>query len=218
MIGRGTIACVIGVVCLFSAESASAQPRWGHERTPGAGACFYKDIDFEGQYFCVAPGERLESLPSGMGDKISSIRLLGGTQVTVFRDKNEHGRSAHFTRDVSDLRRDGWNDQISSLEVGRSYGGRDDHPTWGHERPPREGACFYEDKDFQGRSFCARRGATYASLASGFNDRITSIRLFGSNVRLFENENFGGKSTEIKSDVRNLKGHWNDKVSSIRVY
>lgn len=64
----------------------------------------------------------------------------------------------------------------------------------------------------------AQSVATYRSLPSGFNDKITSIRLFGSEVRLYENDNFGGKSTEIRSDVKNLEGHWNDRVSSIRVY
>src|SRR5262245_52587683 len=154
-----------------------------------------------------------------MGDEVSSIRIFGTSQVTVFKDKNGHGRSTHFGNDVSDLRRGGWNDQISSLAVEREYGGWDNRPpTWGHGRPPREGACFYEDRDFQGRSFCAVRGTTYRSLPSGFNDKITSIRLFGSEVRLYENDNFGGKSTEIRSDVKNLEGHWNDRVSSIRVY
>ena len=219
MIGRKTMTCAMGMLCLLTAAAASAQPRWGHERPPAAGACFYKDIDFRGEYFCVRPGERLQSLPSGMGDEVSSIRVFGASPVTVFKDKNGHGRSAHFVADVSDLRRGGWNDQISSLEVGHGSGGWDDRPpVWGNGRPPREGACFYEDKDFQGRSFCANRGVTYRSLPSGFNDKITSIRLFGSSVRLYENDNFGGKSTEIRSDVKNLKGHWNDKVSSIRVY
>jgi Peptidase inhibitor family I36/Beta/Gamma crystallin len=229
MINRKSIVCVIGLFCLFRAEAASAQPRWGRERLPQAGACFYEDINYGGRYFCVRPGERLGSLPPGMGDKISSLRLVGSAEVTVFRDSNMRGRSARFSSDVRDLRREGWNDQISSIDVGsgdRGFrGGRDDRgrgerlPIWGRtESMPREGACFYEDANFGGQYFCVARGATYTSLPQGFNDRISSVRVFRARVQIFQDRNFGGRSTEFRSDVPNLRGNWRDSVSSIRVF
>lgn len=218
-----TITCVVGVLCLFVAEAASAQPQWGRERMPQAGVCFYENSNYGGRYFCVRPGERLQSLPDGMGDKISSLRIVGTAEVTVFRDAGWRGRSARFIGDVRDLRREGWNDQISSVDVGRGAGGGggwrgDRSPVWGDQPVPREGACFYRDANFRGPHFCAPRGATYTSLPSGFNDSISSIRLFGSDVRIFQDRNFGGRSTEIRSDVPDLRGNWRDKVSSIRVF
>lgn len=244
MISRKTIVCVIGLFCFFGAEAASAQPRWGRERVPNQGACFYEDTNFRGDYFCVRQGDRLPSLPSGMGDKISSVRVFGSSEVTVFRDADMRGRSARFIDDVRNLKGEGWNDQISSLDVtsGRDYSGyggyggnrgrargrgdrnpggwgSDRTPEWGrNEQNPSEGACFYEDVNFRGQSFCAPRGATYTALPSGFNDRISSIRVFGSEVRIFQDRNFRGRSTEIRSDVPNLRGNWRDKVSSIRVF
>jgi hypothetical protein len=223
MISRKTIVIIIGLFCVFRAEVASAQPRWGRERMPQAGACFFEDKNFRGRYFCVRPGERLQSVPRGMGDKISSVRMLGAAEVTVFRDEDMRGRSARFIGDVRDLKREGWNDQISSVEVGRGAGGRgwrgDRPPVWGtSETMPREGACFYQDANFRGQYFCAPRGATYTALPSGFNDRISSIRVFRSEIRIFQDRNFGGRSTEIRSDVPNLRGNWQDKVSSIRVF
>ena len=241
MISRKTIACMIGLFSLFGAEAASAQPRWGRERVPNQGACFYQDANFRGNYFCVRQGDRLSSLPSGMGDKISSVRVFGASEVTVFRDGDMRGRSARFIDDVRNLKGEGWNDQISSLDVtsGRDYSGfggdggnrgrargrgrggwgGDRTPVWGRsEQNPSEGACFYEDVNFRGQSFCAPRGATYTALPSGFNDRISSIRVFGSEVRIFQDRNFRGRSTEIRSDVANLRGNWRDKVSSIRVF
>jgi hypothetical protein len=232
MINRKSIVCVIGLFCLFRAEAASAQPRWGRERLPQAGACFYEDINYGGRYFCVRPGERLPSLPPGMGDKISSLRLVGAADVVVFRDTGMRGRSARFSGDMRDLRREGWNDQISSLEVSprevrprvedRPRGGEgwrgDRPPVWGREAVPREGACFYRDADFRGPYFCVPRGSTYTSLPRGFNDSISSIRLFGSGVRIYQDVNFRGRSTEIRSDVRDLRGNWRDSVSSIRVF
>jgi peptidase inhibitor family I36 len=222
MMSRKTVIGVIALCCLCRAEAASAQPRWGRERVPSAGACFYEDTNFHGRYFCVRQGDRLRSLPSGMSDKISSVRVMG-SDVTVFRDSDMRGRSARFIGDVRNLKQEGWNDQISSVEVGRGGDrGRwrgDRSPVWGRDEPmPREGACFYQDSDFRGPYFCAPRGATYTSLPRGFNDRISSIRVFGADVRLFQNQKFGGRSTEIRSDVPNLRGHWSDNVSSIRVF
>jgi Beta/Gamma crystallin len=233
MMSRKTIVAIIGLFCFLLAQSASAQPRWGRARMPEAGACFFKDIDFRGDYFCVPRGEQLRSMPSGMGDKVSSIRLLGAGEVIVFKDSNMRGRSARFTRDVSDLRRGGWNDQISSIDVGGGGGGggypgdRGGHgggngggvPVWGrNEAMPRAGACFYEDANFHGQYFCVQRGSSYASLPRGFNDRISSVRVFGAKVEIFKDRDFRGRSSEFHGDAHNLKGNWKDDISSIRVF
>ena len=235
---RTTFALITGMCALLLAQSASAQPRWGRERMPQAGACFFEDANVRGDYFCVRDSDRLVSMPRGMGDRISSVRILGDSEVRVFRDTNLRGPSARFVNDVRDLRRQGWNDQISSIDVVRSRGrggwlpgrngrGDDDRgwndnngrPVWGrNQRIPREGACFYEHADFRGEYFCVARGATYDALPRGFNDRISSVRLFNAEVRLFQNEQFRGRSREVRSDVRDLRGTWRDTVSSIRVF
>jgi Peptidase inhibitor family I36 len=240
----------IGLVSLCSATAASAQPQWDNQRMPQNGACFFEDRNFGGRYFCVRPGDDLRSLPNGMSDRISSMRLLGGSDVTVFKDSDMRGKSARFTGDVNDLRRDGWNDQISSIVVAgygaygnngrgrgrnrgydngpydnRSYDTRGDNgwnpntaPVWGRTAVPREGACFYEDVNYRGRYFCVPRGGTYTSLPDGFNDRISSVRVFGSDVRVYQDRDFRGRSTEIRRDVGDLRGDWRDAVSSIRVF
>jgi peptidase inhibitor family I36 len=222
-----------------AAANASAQPRWGRERMPQNGACFFENRDFGGRYFCVRPGEDLRSLPNGMGDRISSMRLLGTSAVTVFRDSDLRGRSARFSRDVTDLRRDGWNDQISSLAVSPSgfggngrgrgrdrdydddlgYGGWNPRaPAWGRQTYPREGACFFEDANFRGDYFCVPRGGTYTALPRGFNDRISSVRVFGAGVRIYQDRDFHGRSTEIRRNASDLRGNWRDSISSIRVF
>ena len=240
MRSRLALISTIGVAGLFVCQSAWAQPRWGRERVPNQGACFYEDTNFRGNYFCVRQGDRLPSLPSGMADKISSLRIFGSAEVTVFRDANMRGRSGRFIDDVRNLKNEGWNDQISSIDVtlGRDYsgfggyGGRgrargrdrggwgsDRNPVWGRREPmPSEGACFYEDANFRGQYFCVPRGATFRALPRGFNDRISSIRIFGAEVRIFQDRDFRGRSREIRSDTPNLRGDWKDDVSSIRVF
>ena len=83
----------------------------------------------------------------------------------------------------------------------------------------RNGACFFEDSGFRGRYFCVERGDSFSSLPSGFNDRISSIRVFGGRgVEIFVNDDFRGRSTRINRDVANLGSAWGDRISSIRVF
>jgi hypothetical protein len=109
------------------ADRAEAQ-RFGRGPTPGAGACFYEDPDFQGDYFCVRAGDAVESLPRDMNDRISSIRTFGRVEVRVFQDSRFEGRGGRFD-DVRNLRNEGWNDRISSIRVesiGGGFGRRDD--------------------------------------------------------------------------------------------
>ena len=107
---------IITLALAATASPALAQ-RWGHERTPHDGACFYRDADFHGEYFCIPAGDMVGSLPKDMNDQISSIRIFGRTEVNVYRDRNLNGRHARFERDVHNLRNQDWNDTISSLQV-----------------------------------------------------------------------------------------------------
>ena len=49
--------------------------------------------------------------------------------------------------------------------------------------------------------------------------RISSVRVFGNGeVVLFQNDNFRGRSEVVRGDVRDLRGNWQDNVSSLRVF
>jgi hypothetical protein len=117
-----TLIAVTYVVVLISSSTVTAQ-YWGRERVPQDGVCFYKDPNFRGDYFCIRAGDALSAVPDGMNDKISSIRIFGRTEVTVFRDVRYTGRSSRFAGDVKNLKEEGWNDLISSVRVtGGSFG------------------------------------------------------------------------------------------------
>lgn len=104
---------------------ASAQPRWGRPRAPRAGACFYKDARFRGDYFCLEAGERIETMPRGMNDGISSIQTFGDVDVEVYQDVDFRGRARRFGSSVRNLAEEGWNDRLSSVRVSRRGNGRD---------------------------------------------------------------------------------------------
>ena len=120
----GVIA-TLGIFSMLLAADAMAQPRWGRPTAPRSGACFYRDVNFEGDYFCASAGEEIPVLPPGMNDQISSIRTFGDAEVRVFQDVRFGGRSENFDGSVRDLRKDGWNDRLSSARIreGRAGGG-----------------------------------------------------------------------------------------------
>jgi hypothetical protein len=118
---------MVGLLIGGTAVSVEAQ-RWGRPRPPSAGACFYQDANFDGDWFCVGLGDAHDQMPDGLNDRVSSIRVFGNAEVTVFRDPGLSGRSTRFSEDQSNLQFQNWNDTISSLMVrrrGGSSGGGD---------------------------------------------------------------------------------------------
>lgn len=116
---------------MASAQYGNSQPQWGRPTTPRSGACFYRDPNFRGPYFCARSGENIAFMSRGMNDQISSVRTFGVTEVTIFQDVRYAGRWTRLEGDVRDLRREGWNDRLSSVRVSTGdwrdlaeYGGR----------------------------------------------------------------------------------------------
>lgn len=201
---------------------------WGRPEVPRSGACFYEHPNFGGRYFCASIGDSIRMVPEGMNDKISSIRVLGDAQVAVFKDRDFRGSSQRFGRDKNDLREVGWNDRISSFRVepredrGGPRDGRGEgrgEMSWGHPTAPRSGACFYEDPNFGGRSFCAAIGESSAMVPPGMNDRVSSIRVFGNaEVTVFKDRDFRGDGRRFGRDMVDLRAAgFNDRISSFRI-
>jgi len=123
MANRLTTAGLALGVLIAVAPAAQAQ-QWGYGPTPRSGACFYKDTNFRGDYFCARSGESVREMPDGMNDKITSIKIFEGAEVIVYQDSRFEGRSQRVNYDVKDLKREGWNDLVSSFRVrGSGYGG-----------------------------------------------------------------------------------------------
>jgi hypothetical protein len=146
MTARTMIMLFAGSAVLATSSPVMAQ-RWGSGPFPREGVCFYRDPNFRGEYFCASAGENLSRVPSGMNDRISSIRILGRVDVTVFRDIQYEGRSTRFNSDVRDLKDEGWNDLISSIRVrGTSFGfGGDRSPGRSNGDPERIVRRAYQD-------------------------------------------------------------------------
>lgn len=98
--------------------------RRGHGRS--GSVTFYQDVDFRGGSITLEAGEEIENLTlehfsngGGANDRISSMRIEGPIEVTVYRDSRFRGATRRFTGDIRNLTQDGgqWNDVISSIRT-----------------------------------------------------------------------------------------------------
>jgi hypothetical protein len=210
------------VVIFFGVLCAPLAAQRNTDRESRNQVCFYTDENFRGDSFCANVGERVRNVGERFNDRITSIRIFGRVDVTVFQDQNYGGASRTYDRDVANLRE--WNDKITSFQVSGGErgerGGRSelfDNERRERERIPRNGACFYVNENFGGASFCLNAGERERNVGGRFNDRITSIRVFGrARVTIFADQNFRGRSQELSRDVSNLR-FFNDRITSVIV-
>jgi uncharacterized protein YcfJ len=192
------------------------------------------DAQFGGQCAVLRPGRYPTLASTGLNDRISSARVLRSNvrvddsryapaprtpQVTFYENDGFGGRSFTTQGEVRNFQRAGFNDRASSVVV---VGDR-----WE--------AC--EDVRYSGRCVILRPGR-YASLsAMGLNDRVSSVREVGMNVRIderryapmpvaavapqvifYENDGFGGRTFTTEREVGDFQRFgFNDRASSVIV-
>lgn len=176
-----------------------------------------EDVRFTGRCAVLEPG-RYPSLRSmGLNNRITSVQSLArvaieqppvapvpaAVRAVMYQREGLEGRAMVATEDVADLRRSGFNDRVSSMEV---FGG------------PWE---MCQDNNFGGRCIVLRPGQ-YRSLANlGLDNRLSSMRILmrdrgpGSDpahVVFYPQENFGGRalmtrgeSVELNRSVNNSR-------------
>ncbi len=146
-------------------------------------------------------------------------RRIGGVGITVFRDENFRGENATFRQDVADLRRFGFGDRITSLQVAPGE-------YWeACESPNYRGRC----QVFSGQERDLRR--------IGWTDRISSLRRVRGggggggggypgprppNTRggivLYDDPYFRGRSLPMRGPTENLRFQsFHDRAESVRV-
>lgn len=114
---------------------ALAQPR---DERRGPRVILFEHANFQGGAIVVYAGESVDNFARwtfdngrNANDRVSSLRIEGGAEVTVFTDAKFRGQALRLTGDVRDLARGDergvrFNDAISSLRVEAVRRGRDD--------------------------------------------------------------------------------------------
>jgi hypothetical protein len=119
-----------GCKAQFRIESPGSAPGWWssgrgrrREGRPRSGACFFKNRDFQGDYFCRERGAHIPQVP--LDDEISSIQIYGSVSVTIYKDPNFSGPQATTQQSVPDLHQWrmpsnpnlNWDNRISSVRL-----------------------------------------------------------------------------------------------------
>lgn len=79
-------------------------------------ACFFEDVGYAGQSFCVAAGQNIPNVGFDWNDTISSVRLYGGAQVEACDDAGFGGACTSWSQNVANVGGT-WNDRVTSLSV-----------------------------------------------------------------------------------------------------
>ncbi len=188
----------------------------------------YDDCDFEGHTKSVVAGNYRKVTDAGVpNDRISSIEIPDGMEVTIYQDRFFKGKSRTIRSDV-DCLTGFWSDQVSSMKIrdtghgGHNYDSEGDD--WGNSSndcvPYRviakggDGGFRFTDKpkDFkriQGhevRGQVCRSGSAQVELSK--TDRHTTVvLLIGDDKYVFQGGDPGDK----------LSHHWYRKYIKVRL-
>jgi hypothetical protein len=168
----------------------------------GARVCVYDLPNYGGAHVCVNAGHSDATVGGVWNDRVSSLRVYGGASIRLCQRANYGGVCNIFNSDKSAL---GFalNNQASSYDV----------------MPPAPNrVCVYDLPHYQGDGVCVNAGAS-ANNMGPWNDRVTSLRIFGSaHVRLCQNPGFGGLCNQFTNDVPILGSALNNNASSYQTW
>ena len=157
---------------------------------------------------------------------MSSIRVLSGRWL-LCTGANYTGDCLTFSRNVPNLGQYGINNNVSSLRpvTGNPWGGNwwSNNPwrgTWfgfafSNRKPGRGDLVIFEDAGYRGRSAVVDRNMPNLR-RTGLNDNISSLSVRDGVWKLCAQANYRGRCITVSDDVYNLRGVFNDRISSIQ--
>jgi hypothetical protein len=168
------------------------------------GVILYDDVDY-GDWSETFFGDDPNIGDNWIGDRVSSVRIVGNCSVTLYdKDNYQSSGALDVSGNISRLGNYGFNDRASSISVDNGFMG--------------SYVILYEDYNYGGDSeVIIRDDATFYENKVG-NDRVSSVKLVGcATCRLYRDTGYGGGYISI-TQSGNLPSSWNDEASSIRVY
>jgi hypothetical protein len=168
MTPRNSAAVILGAaICLASSSISVAQDQ---RQISGVGLTIFANRDFGGRSATVRNDiPNLEAI--GLNDAVSSLQVAPGEQWEVCEHADYQGRCVVFSGSEVDLRRNGWDNLISSARRLRGRGG-----VVAPVEPARGSIELFSGPRYQGE----RRVLTAAEpdlRRVGFNDAPESLRL-----------------------------------------
>lgn len=202
-----TLVVLAAAICFISVSTGLAQdPR----QAGGVGLTVFANRNFDGRSATIRNDmPNLEAI--GLNDAVSSLQVAPGEQWEVCERADYQGRCVVISGSEADLRRNGWDNQISSARRLRGRGGID---TPGARL--RDGIELFSRPGYRGdrRSFQA---AEPDLRRAGFNDATESLRLApGERWEVCAEVNFRDcRVMDSDSDDLSRLG-WARRISSVR--
>lgn len=197
----GRFVCLLlGVAAVGASVLSFAQER----QMGGVGITVFADPNFRGKSSTFRQDVR-DLEPLRLNDKISSLRVGPGEQWEVCEHSNYRGRCVVVSGNEPDLRRNSWNNLISSMR--RVRGG-------GPPRPPSQGNPYivlFERTNYRGNP------TNYSRPVSNLNRSAQSVTIGRGVWELCEGRNFTGRCVTLDTSAPDL-GSYNlrNRVSSAR--
>lgn len=209
---------LVGLCLLGTIAAPAAQWQGGRD---SVGITVYEDRDFRGRS-ATFRDDVPDLVRFGLNDRIESLEVASGELWEVCLDIHYRGRCQVFSGGQADLRRNGWDKEISSMRRVRGGGGYyPPNPGWPGGRPPvgsgRGELRLYENRDFRGGSRTLT-GPTPDLRALGFNDKAESLRLGpGEAWEICRDINYVD-CRQVRGDAADLRrmGNLSGEVSSAR--
>jgi uncharacterized protein YcfJ len=182
---------------------------------------FYERENFQGRSFTTQ--QQVRNLQrAGFNDRASSA-IVSGERWEVCEDSRFDGRCVVLRPGrYASLSAMGLNDRVSSVRAVNSNARIEDEryaPMPGSGRDGRADAqiTFYENEGFQGRTFATDRQVDNFARA-GFNDRASSVVVFGDRWEVCENAGFSGRCVVLRPGRYGSLAAMglNDRISSVR--
>ena len=191
------IAVILGLIGLSLAQ----QRQMG-----GIGITVFVDRNFRGKSATFR-----DDVPDlarlGLNDRISSFRVGPGEKWEVCEHANYQGRCVVVSGEESDLRRNAWNDIISSIR--RVSGGGVFPP-----RPPIGNELYivlFDQTMFRGNP------TNFYGAVASLNRRAQSVTIGGGVWELCDNTNFRGRCVTLQQSVSDLASvNLRNRVASAR--
>lgn len=194
---------------LLAASQASAFSRVDEAdlaHSGKSGACFFESDDYEGNRACyvleASDSESKSKLPSSVRNRVTSVRLYGDADVTMY-DHSDYG--GHSFRVLSNIwKMDFYNDEISSFKI--------------RHRTSANYACFYEHPGYRGTSRCVPGNSQQNTFWSLDND-FSSVLIGGrAQVTMYTGDNFTSSNKIIDRSYNDLQDiGWDDRIDSAKV-
>ena len=170
------------------------------EGAPAANeVCFYSAVDFGGEALCELIGASATSaLPAQANTAAASVRVGGEAELEVCELPDFRGWCEVHVVDITNLAD---SPNIASYRI-----------------TPRTIAlaCFFDEWDFEGPGFCVRPDLSEGQIRGGWDDRISSIQISGTEIQICQGANFAGWCERYITDAPRLADDWNNSISSFR--